>query len=73
MTDTSVPRGAHDQTGTPVEPVSADPSALPRPEEEVADGGQAPGQDPVDPQDQPAAGGSADGPPAQGEGATDSY
>lgn len=64
---------AHDPAGTPVEPVAADPGALPRPEEEVADGGGTPGQDPVDPQDQPAAGGSADGPPAQGDGALDSY
>ena len=61
---------AHDPAGTPVEPVAADPGALPRPEEEVADG---PGGDPVDPQDQPAAGGSVDGPPAQGDGAPDSY
>ena len=67
---------AHDPAGTPVAPVAADPGALPRPEEEVADGGapaSTSGQDPVDPQDQPAAGGSADGPPAQGDGAADSY
>lgn len=30
-------------------------------------------QDPQDPQDQPVAGGDDDGPPAQGEGAPDSY
>ena len=29
--------------------------------------------EPVDPQDQPVAGGDADGEPAQGEGAEDSY
>ena len=66
MTETPDPAGAHDPAGTPLEPVAADPGALPRPEEEVADA-------PVDPQDQPAAGGGDDGPPAQGEGASDSY
>ena len=33
----------------------------------------APTQDPVDPQAQPVAGGQDDDPPAQGEGAEDSY
>jgi hypothetical protein len=55
-----------EQPGSPVETVAADPDAAPRPEEEIADAG------PVDPREQPAAGGTADGPPAQGEGAPDS-
>ena len=58
-------------TDTPIEPVAADPDALPRPEEEVADAARD-GQ-PLDPAEQPAAGGNADGPAAQGDGAPDSY
>ena len=53
----------------PVEPLRQDPDATPRPEEEVADAGR----DVDDPQAQPVAGGSDDGPPAQGEGAPDSW
>jgi hypothetical protein len=56
-----------EQPDSPVETVAADPDASPRPEEEIADAG------PIDPHEQPAAGGTADGPPAQGEGAPDSY
>ena len=55
-----------------IEPVAADPDALPRPEEEVA-GVRDADPDGVPPADQPAAGGSAGGPPAQGEGAADSW
>ncbi|MCW2607026.1 MAG: hypothetical protein JWO60_1719 [Frankiales bacterium] len=58
-------------TDTPVEPVAADPDALPRPEEEVADAVRD--SEPLDPHDQPAAGGSDEGPAAQGDGAPDSY
>lgn len=50
-------------TDTPIEPVAADPDALPRPEEEVADAVR----------DQPVAGGTDEGPAAQGDGAPDSY
>lgn len=57
-------------TDTPIEPVAADPDALPRPEEEVADAGD---DAPLDPAAQPAAGGTDDGPAAQGDGAPDSY
>ena len=60
-------------TDTPIEPVAADPDALPRPEEEVADAGEPADDVPLDPQAQPAAGGSDDGPAAQGDGAPDSY
>ena len=51
-----------------IESVAADPDALPRPEEEVADAvrDSAPSREPV-------AGGTDDGEPAQGEGAPDSY
>lgn len=59
-----------EQPDTPVEAVAADPGALPRPEEEVADAGR---EEPLDPRAQPAAGGSDDGPPVQGDGAPDSY
>lgn len=55
-------------TDTPIEPVAADPDALPRPEEEIADAGA-----PLDPTAQPAAGGTDDGPAAQGDGAPASY
>ena len=55
---------------------AADARATPRPEEEIADGES----DPVgaaavvgDPPREPAAGGDAGGPPAQGEGAPDSW
>lgn len=58
-------------TDTPIEPVAADPDALPRPEEEVADAVRD--DAPLDPQAQPAAGGTDGGPPAQGDGAPDSY
>lgn len=59
-------------TDTPIEPVAADPDTLPRPEEEVADAAR-PDDAPLDPQVQPAAGGSDEGPAAQGDGAPDSY
>ena len=51
-----------------LEPVTADPDALPRPEEEVADAGRD-----DRPPREPAAGGGAGGEPAQGEGAPDSW
>lgn len=60
-------------TDTPIEPVSADQQALPRPEEEIADAGENADAEPLDPQRQPAAGGSDAGPAAQGDGAPDSY
>ena len=47
---------------TPVQQVRPDADTAPRPEEEVADATR-----------EPAAGGDADGPPAQGEGAADSW
>ena len=47
---------------TPVQEVRPDADTPPRPEEEVADAAR-----------QPAAGGDDDGPPAQGEGAADSW
>ncbi len=56
--------------GPPLETVAADPDALPRPEEEVADAGR---DAPPPAADQPAAGGTSDGPAAQGDGAPDSY
>ncbi len=58
-------------TDTPIEPVAADPLAVPRPEEEVADAVRDGA--PVDPAEQPAAGGSDDGAPVQGDGAPDSH
>lgn len=67
-------------TDTPIESPAADPDALPRPEEEVADavrdsddGGRGGSGAAADPQAQPVAGGTDDGPPAQGDGAPDSY
>ena len=47
---------------TPVQQVRPDDDAAPRPEEEVAAAAR-----------EPAAGGDLDGPPAQGEGAADSW
>ncbi|MCW2776362.1 MAG: hypothetical protein JWN17_87, partial [Frankiales bacterium] len=69
----SEPSSSTPSDGPPLVPVSADPDALPRPEEEVADAGTPSDDAPLDPQDQPAAGGTADGPAAQGDGAADSY
>lgn len=51
-----------------LEPVAADPGALPRPEEEVADAGATP-----EPAAPPTAQLDLSGEPAQGEGASDSY
>ena len=58
---------------TPIESPAADPDALPRPEEEIADAVRDGSGEPLDPQDQPAAGGTDGGPAAQGDGAPDSY